>query len=426
MLSQPFDLVLSSGFLCFSSHAGFLRALEATGQAPSAYVGTSSGSLAAAFSAAGLSADEVKQELGGQRPISLVRPSSRPWAGPISSRALVAKLRTVLPQTFEELEVPLAVGVYATTRGSKDKVPMLVTSGALPEAVAASCAVPGIFRPLRLSDGGGVAIGSDGALYELAEDEGKSSHLHRSYADGGAIDRTMCSAWAHWRPERSALVHLVSALPEGEFGPRDGVPSISSSISSIGGIGVGGGRGGDGGGGCDSATAASIAGIVRTPRAKASFFSLQDYDAQVDAAAAAAQGQLERLFTLRGGWGGSQSSAAVDGGVTAAATSGCAPTTRRAALASSAAASAVFAIPDALPLAALSAGIAPFSPHSSAHASDATAASTIGTQVGSQPDAPGFELGVPDGFVTVSRSGRVGSNFLLGECYQRNAPLGFP
>lgn len=260
----PFDLLMSSGFLCFSSHAGFLRALEATGEKPSGYVGTSSGSLAAAFSAAGLNAEEVKQELGGQRPISLVRPSSRPWAGPVSSRALVRKLRTVLPETFDELPTPLAVGVYATAPSSRARTPMLVTSGALPEAVAASCAVPGIFRPLRLATCEGVAIGSDGAAYELGE---STAPLLRSYADGGAVDRTMYAAWSKWRPERSALVHLVSDLPAGEFGPRDGL-------------------------GADS----SVSGIVRTLRAKASFFSLRDYDAQVDAAAQAAAMQLEGIL----------------------------------------------------------------------------------------------------------------------------------
>ena len=288
MLGTSFDLLMSSGFLCFSSHAGFLKALEATGARPSAFVGTSSGSLAAAFSAAGLSAEEVKRELGGQRPISLVRPSSRPWIGPMSSRGLVKKLQTVLPETFEDLEAPLAVGVYATAHDSKDKVPMLVTSGGLPEAVAASCAVPGLFRPLHLAGRGGIAIGADGTVHELpSEDTPKPQSRLRSYADGGAVDRTMYSAWAHWRPHRSALVHLVSPLPDGDFGPRDGLPRQSVKEAGSGGSGGSGGS--------------SVGGIVRTPRAKASFFSLKDYDAQVDAAAAAAERQLEALLSLRGG-----------------------------------------------------------------------------------------------------------------------------
>ena len=93
--AASFDLLLSSGFLCFSSHAGFMTALESSKLTPDAYVGTSSGSLAAAFAAAGLSADDIRKELGAQQPISLVRPSTKPWDGPLSTRALVRRLRSV-------------------------------------------------------------------------------------------------------------------------------------------------------------------------------------------------------------------------------------------------------------------------------------------------------------------------------------------
>ena len=77
-MRAPFDLLLSSGFLCFSSHAGFLQALEAHKLKPEAFVGTSSGSLAAAFAAAGMGADDIKAELCA-RPLALVRPSVKPW-----------------------------------------------------------------------------------------------------------------------------------------------------------------------------------------------------------------------------------------------------------------------------------------------------------------------------------------------------------
>ena len=368
MLATSFDLLMSSGFLCFSSHAGFLRALEATGERPTAFVGTSSGSLAAAFSAAGLSAEEVKQELGGQRPISLVRPSSRPWIGPISSRGLVKKLRTVLPDTFEELETPLAVGVYATARGSKEKIPMLVTSGSLPEAVAASCAVPGLFRPLHLVGSGGVAIGADGTVSALPSPD-TLPPLLRSYADGGAVDRTMHSAWSHWRPGRSALVHLVSALPDGEFGPRDGLPQPSD----------------------EAAAARGVLSVVRTPRAKASFFSLKDYDAQVDAAAAAAERQLDALLALRGGgW----------------ASPGRGPekrsTRREALIQTTTAAAATTATTAVAAIAAAAASPTAASLAATASAAAASAAPPIAVQ-----------LTLPDDFVRVSRSGRPGSNFLL-------------
>ena len=87
------------------------------------------------------------------------------------------------------------------------------------------------------------------------------------YADGGAVDRTMCSSWRAWRPGRKALVHLVSNRPYGEYGSRDGLDDPSDLL-----------------------------GVVRTPRAKANFFSLRDFEAQVDRAEEQAQEALaERI-----------------------------------------------------------------------------------------------------------------------------------
>ena len=112
------DIILSSGFLCFSSHAGALQALEAAGltDSQSAVVGVSSGALAAAMLAAGRSATDIGEQLSAQRPIKLVRPTITPWRGLCSTRALERRMRELLPATFEELERPLALGVLRRGR----------------------------------------------------------------------------------------------------------------------------------------------------------------------------------------------------------------------------------------------------------------------------------------------------------------------
>ena len=176
----PVDVVLSSGFLCFSRHAGFLDALEQSNLRVGAYVGTSSGALAASMSAAGATAEAVAEELSRTRPLASCRPSATFWRGAFSTRALRKRMRRVLPATFEELGTPLGVGVYDRATGE----PRLVTSGDLPAAVAASCAVPGLFAPVRLADG---------ALY----------------LDGGAVDRTFLALHKRWRPDQRAVCHLV-------------------------------------------------------------------------------------------------------------------------------------------------------------------------------------------------------------------------
>ena len=76
----------------------------------------------------------------------------------------------------------------------------------------------------------------------------------------------MAATWRAWRPDRRAVVHLVSNRPYGDYGPRDGL-----------------------------ADPTGILGVVRTPRARANFFSLRDFEAQVDAAAESATRGLARI-----------------------------------------------------------------------------------------------------------------------------------
>ena len=92
--SPSYDVILSSGFLCFSSHAGFAAALGGSNINVGAFVGTSSGALAAALLAAGFTAEDVARELSRQAPATLVRPAL-PWRGLMSTRKLEARMREV-------------------------------------------------------------------------------------------------------------------------------------------------------------------------------------------------------------------------------------------------------------------------------------------------------------------------------------------
>ena len=181
------DVVLSSGFLAFAEQAGFLRALEERAIRPAAVVGTSSGALAGALWCAGMPARTILDELCAATPLTQVRLCRRPWTGLLSLQPVMDQLAQNLPRHFDGLTVPLGVGVVDAQRQ-----PVLLTTGALVEAVAASCAIPVLFAPVVL--------------------EG------RTYRDGGVADRTALTAWQQWRPGRSALLHLLdrtSGAPEG-------------------------------------------------------------------------------------------------------------------------------------------------------------------------------------------------------------------
>jgi predicted acylesterase/phospholipase RssA len=171
------DLVLSSGFLAFGAQAGFLAGVEEAGLPVDGLCGTSSGALAGALWAAGLPAARVLEVLGEQTPLHRLALSRTPWRGVFSMDAVVAHLRGWLPTRIEDLPRPFGVGV--ASQGGH----VLLRSGPLPEAVAASCAMPWLFTPLVIAG--------------------------RPCSDGGAVDRTGLSAWRAWRGPRPTVLHLV-------------------------------------------------------------------------------------------------------------------------------------------------------------------------------------------------------------------------
>lgn len=224
------DLVLSSGFLAFASHAGFLAAVEDLNVSVEGVCGTSSGALAGVGLAAGLGRDSLLDLLFQRPPAWFLRPTLTPWRGLISLRAVVGLLRDRVPATFEGLEMPFGVGVM-NERGEAE----LITSGPLPEAVAASMAIPRVFAA--------VSVGG------------------RRLADGGMVDRTGLVAWRRHRANPAVLLHLLKSTGSGSaFGgaagegdPGDDVPGVS---------------------------------VVRSPRSGASFLSLGDARGRFEAARA--------------------------------------------------------------------------------------------------------------------------------------------
>jgi len=211
------DLVLSSGFLAFARHAGFLAAVEEQQLQVDALCGTSSGSVCAALWAAGRSAADITRIFAEQSMVTLGRPSPTFWRGAMSMGGFIGLLRKHLPPTFADLNRPLAVGVVDGKGAHR-----LLTSGPLPEAVAASCAMPYIFSPVQ--------VGAE------------------RFSDGGAEDRLGLHAYKSWR-SRKVVAHWVE---------RTAGKDILTGMEGV--------------------------VVVRTPRSGAQFWSMGDVRGQMEEA----------------------------------------------------------------------------------------------------------------------------------------------
>ncbi|KAK9820943.1 hypothetical protein WJX81_000057 [Elliptochloris bilobata] len=253
---SAYDLVLSSGFLAFSSHSGFLKAVEAAGLQVSGVMGTSAGALSGSLYCAGYSPDAVARELSRVAPINLLRPSCRPWrGGAISLHKVTERLRDLLPPSFEDLDTEFAVGVV-----SKDGDYRLIDSGPLPEAVAASAAIPYIFNPVHIP-------GQAGGPFK----------------DGGLADRTGLVAWRR-RREAQARARAGEALAVGAapVAPAALVHLIARSSRFSGADDV-------------EATGQRRVTVVRSPRSGVNFFDLGNFEDQMAAAFQRAQPAMRQV-----------------------------------------------------------------------------------------------------------------------------------
>ncbi|GMH33314.1 hypothetical protein BSKO_01148 [Bryopsis sp. KO-2023] len=178
------DVVLSSGFLAFAKHSGFLKAVHESDLKVKGVMGTSAGAYTGSLYCAGYSPDVIGQLLCGDPPIERLRLNWQFWNGLISLEAVVERLEELLPPTFEELDREFAVGVMDCEGCHR-----MINSGPLPEAVAASGAIPLLFA--------GVDI--------------PGREEDNPFKDGGSVDRIGLKLWRNHR--RSLLEASNNSKP---------------------------------------------------------------------------------------------------------------------------------------------------------------------------------------------------------------------
>ncbi|MBN7807425.1 patatin-like phospholipase family protein [Agrobacterium rosae] len=158
-----FALALGGGGARGICHINIVEALDELGIRPTAIAGSSIGSIIGAGMAAGMSGRDIREytlELMGKKGSV----ANKLWSlGPASMRHAVfgfrlgqfnlelvldALLPSAMPKTFEGLKIPLKV--TATDYYAQSEV--IVESGDLRQALAASSAIPALFMPIRMND----------------------------------------------------------------------------------------------------------------------------------------------------------------------------------------------------------------------------------------------------------------------------------
>lgn len=154
-------LALGGGGARGLAHIPMLEALDELGVRPSVIAGTSIGALIGAGYAAGMSGRDLREyvlELFGRRFAALSVMRHR-WTGRVwdywnpLTPALIngvslieTALPALLPRTFEELGTPLIVS--ATDFGAHTE--LVLSEGPLIPAIAASAAIPALFKPVEI------------------------------------------------------------------------------------------------------------------------------------------------------------------------------------------------------------------------------------------------------------------------------------
>ncbi|CAN5194882.1 hypothetical protein BH20ACI2_BH20ACI2_13240 [soil metagenome] len=160
MAGKKIGLALSGGGARGFAHVGAIRAFEANGIYFDCIAGTSAGSLVGAALATGMTAADIEAMARRLGWLNTMRPSFA-VGGMLSTAPLARVLRRELPvQRFEGLAIPFAAITYDVVKGEEF---VWKDNGDLVSAVRASCAVPGIFAPIKLDgrilvDGGVTSV----------------------------------------------------------------------------------------------------------------------------------------------------------------------------------------------------------------------------------------------------------------------------
>lgn len=148
---KPYKLgvALSGGGARGFAHVGALQALVEAGYAPDVVAGVSAGSVAGVMFCAGVPFERMLTAFADKKFTDFTTLTIRKSAGMFSLTKFKKFVeKTTGAKTFDDLKIPLYVGVSDLDRG----VPVEFHSGDLGEKIIASCSIPIVFQPVKIGD----------------------------------------------------------------------------------------------------------------------------------------------------------------------------------------------------------------------------------------------------------------------------------
>lgn len=141
-------LSLSGGGARGAAHVGLIRALLEYNIRPARVVGVSAGAIVGVMYAAGMTPDEMMDFIAEISVFKVIK-LGIPLTGLTSMDYLRSRLKVIAPDnSFEALKYPLGVGATNLNTGKFE----VFSTGPLHEAVAASCSLPFVFKPVEIDN----------------------------------------------------------------------------------------------------------------------------------------------------------------------------------------------------------------------------------------------------------------------------------
>lgn len=144
---KKLGIALSGGGSRGIVHIGILKALDESGLKISMVTGTSAGAIVGAFYCSGYSPDNIMDIIRETKLIKYVRPAIS-FSGLLKLETIDSVFRKYLKKdSFDALHIPLVVAATNVRNGTN----VFFHDGPLIQSVLASCAVPVIFKPIKLN-----------------------------------------------------------------------------------------------------------------------------------------------------------------------------------------------------------------------------------------------------------------------------------